>query len=177
MTTQQNNEQEIMNRFDPLLWKFVYSFISRCSKSTVPPEELIQEARLAFLHHIRTHKPEEYHMCRLTILHALCDAVQRTFPVGMPRAVFADKQRRGTFLFHNFDEGEELLIDTDNDYNRIDLALRLMQEARKISPVAEDLLRLKANGYSNRAAAQLLGKTDVQVCRTLKQLRNTLNVG
>ena len=177
MTTQQNHEQEIMNRFDPLLWKFVHSFINRCSKSTVPAEDLIQEARLAFLHHIRTHQPEEYHMCRLTILHALYDAVQRAFPVRMPRVVFIDKQRRGTFLFRDFDEEEERLIDTANDYGRIDLALQLIQEARKISPEAEDLLRLKANGYSNREAAQLLGKTDVKVCRTLKQLWNTLNVG
>ena len=176
MTTQQNHEQEIMNRFDPLLWKFVHSFINRCSKSTVPAEDLIQEARLAFLHHIRTRKPEEYHMCRLTILHALYDAVQRAFPVSMPRAVFIDKQRRGTFLFHDFDEKEERLIDTANDYESIDLALRLMQEARKISPAAEELLRLKANVYSNREAAQMLGKTDVQVSRMLKQLRNALKI-
>ena len=132
---------------------------------------------MAFLQYIRTHKPEEYLRCRLTILHVLCDAVHCEFPVSMPRAVFVDKQKRGTYFFTSSDEELAKLIDAADDYSHMHLVQQMTQEARKISPEAEDLLHLKANGYSNREAAQMLGKTEVQVSRILKQLRNALNVG
>ena len=75
-------EQEIINRYDKLLWKHVHNFKGRCKGTTIPDEDLIQAARMAFLEHIRTHKPEEWSRCGFTILHALCDEARHTVSHG-----------------------------------------------------------------------------------------------
>ena len=47
------SEQEIITRYDPLLWKHVHNFKSRCTGRTISDEDLIQTARMAFLQFVR----------------------------------------------------------------------------------------------------------------------------
>ena len=42
-------EQEIITRYDKLLWKHVHNFKNRCTGRTIPDEDLIQTAQMAFL--------------------------------------------------------------------------------------------------------------------------------
>lgn len=113
MTTQQTHEKEIMRSYDKYLGRIVHTFMRRCRVRTVSAEDLMQEARLAFLKHIRTHKPENYGRCYLTIWHALCDAVVRAHIVKMPHGVFFDQERKmqnwqekpNELLFFSTDDG------------------------------------------------------------------------
>ena len=42
-------EQEIITRYGPLLWKHVHSFKGRTTMKSIPDEDLIQTAQMAFL--------------------------------------------------------------------------------------------------------------------------------
>ena len=171
MTKQQ--ELEILTNYEPLLKKTVYNFIQRCNVRTLSAEDLMQEARMAFLQHIRTHKPEEYGRCRFTILHALCDAVLRQYPVSMPRAVFFDRGKREQWVMVNLDD--EVQYEARNGgYDAADLAAQIMDVVGTLPEEAMKLVKLKLERYSNREAAQKLGMTDVQVSRMLKQIRRLL---
>lgn len=132
-----------------MLGNIVYNFMRRRSEQTMSAEDLMQEARPAFLQHIRTHRPEDYKRCRLTILHALCDAVLKHYPVSIPRGVFfggARKcQRRAAASLE-----EAQYIARDGGYDALDLAAQIME------------------------AAQQLGMTDVQASRMLKRIRRLL---
>jgi len=168
------NEATIMDSYEPLLNKIVNNFTARTTLRTVPREDLMQEARIAFLKHIRTHMPEEYHLCRLTILHALCDAVQRQYPLSMPRAVYLAKEKRAPLFIVNFEKAEEELT-VDGNCEAVDLMNEIMQAVERFPKEAMELVKLKLNGYSNREAAQQLCMTDARVSRMLKQIRRLLD--
>ena len=162
-------EIEILIQHEPLLNAIVNRFIRRCSMPTTSREDLMQEARLAFLLHIRTHRPEEYGRCWLTIWHALCDAVRRDYFVSMPRAVFFNKDQRQHHAAYR-DTLPMVLKNGANPYELSDLLAAVMAEAEKHQPEAVRLVELKREGYSNREAACMLGKSDTWASRTLKRM-------
>jgi len=133
----------------------------------------MQEARIAFLQHIRTHSPEEYHRCSLTILHALSDAVQRQYPLSMPRAVYLAKEKRTPLFIVDFNKADEAFA-LDGSCEAVDLMNEIMEVAEKFPEEAMKLVKLKMEGYSNREAARRLGMTDAWVSRMLKRIRRLL---
>lgn len=172
MTTQEN-EQRTLAEYDNMLWGFVHQFLRRCKSPSVYAEDLIQEARMAFLSFIRTHKAEELYQCRLTILHALCDAVKRCYPISMPRGVFLDRGKRNSYHFSDIDELPEVM-DGGNSYESIELMNQIREISDTLSDKTHELVRLKLQGYSNREAARQLGISDAAVSRRLKQIRQRL---
>jgi len=167
-------EMEILTGYEPMLKNIVYNFMRRCSEQTMSTEDLMQEARLAFLQHIRTHRPEDYRRCRLTILHALCDAVLKHYPVSIPRGVFFGEDRQGQrWAAASLEEAQ--YIARDGGYDASDFAARIMWTVEQFPKEAMKLVKLKMEGYSNREAAQELGLTDVQVSRTLSRIRRLLD--
>lgn len=169
-----NIEATIMNTYEPMLNKIVNKFMAKTSMRTVSKEDLMQEARIAFLKHIRTHRPEEYHRCSLTILHALCDAVQRQYPLSIPRTVFFCKEKRAPLFIVDFNKAEEALA-LDDGCEAVDLMNEIMEAVERFPQEAVELVKLKLNGYSNREAARHLGMTDARVSRMLKQIRRLLD--
>ena len=169
-----HHELEIMTHYEPMLWRIVHNFMSRCSMHTMQAEDLIQEARIAFLMHIRTHRPEDYGRCRLTIWHALCDAVRAQYPVSMPHGVFTNKEKRGTVRLVDVEYMAQALASDEEQYEAVELAAQIMHEVETFPEEATKLVHLKMKGYTNREAAQRLGMTDYQVSRTLKRIRRLL---
>ena len=166
-------ELDILTSYDPMIRKTVYNFMRRCSVQTMSAEDLLQEARLAFLQHIRTHEPRDYGRCRLTILHALCDAVLRQYPLSMPRAVYLSKEKRAPLCIADFNKAEEAFA-LDDGCEAVDLMNEIMEAVESLPQEAMELVKLKLNGYSNREAARQLGMTDVRVSRMLKRIRRLL---
>lgn len=167
-------ELDILTSYAPMIRRTVSNFMRRCSVQTMSVEDLMQEARLAFLQHIRTHRPEDYGRCRLTILHALCDAVLRQYPVSMPRGLFFDGSQRQQWVMERLNN-EAHYMAQDGGFDAADLAAQIMKAVEQFPKEAMKLVKLKMEGYSNREAAQQLSMTDVQVSRMLKQIRRLLD--
>ena len=166
-------EMEILTSYEPMLRNIVYNFMRRCSEQTMSAEDLMQEARMTFLQHIRTHKPEDYKRCRLTILHALCDAVLKHYPVSIPRGVFFGGDRQcQRWAAASLEEAQ--YIARNGGYDASDLASQIMWAVEQFPKEAVKLVSLKVEGYTNREAAQQLGMTDAQVSRMLKRIRRLL---
>ena len=167
------NESRILLAYEPLIRKCVNLFMARAGTGrTSRKDDLLQEARISFLNHIRTHTPEEYGKCRLTILHDLCESVRRDYPMGISRHAFLNKVQ--PLHIYSFDDITGL-EDNQNAFTHSDLKCSLAAVLKNHS--AEDVLlvRMKAKGYSNREAARRLGMSDTQVTRKLKRIRMELN--
>lgn len=163
------SEQEIITRYDPLLWKHVHNFKGRTTMKSIPDEDLIQTARMAFLQFIRTHDPQDWHKCRLTILHALCDEVQRYYPLKMPRAVFLNREKRGIMTMLDMDELEQVIA-RDDEREALEILKEIMEAAEEISPACVELVNLKRQGYNSREAAEALNRSKGWVSQTLSKL-------
>jgi len=163
------SEQEIITRYDPLLWKHVHNFKSRCTGRTISDEDLIQTARMAFLQFVRKHDPQDWHKCRLTILHALCDEVQRYCPMKMARSIYLDKEKREVVHFTNIDVCGEI-VEKQNEQKEFELLLEIMEAAEEISPACVELVNLKRPGYNSREAAEALNRSKGWVSQTLSKL-------
>lgn len=163
-------ELDILTSYEPMLRRTVYNFMRRCSVQTMSAEDLMQEARLAFLQHIRTHRPEDYGRCHLTILHALCDTVLRQYPVSMPRGVFFDGSQRQQWVMERLNN-EAHYMAQDGGFDAADLAAKIMEAVERFPKEAMKLVRLKIAGYGNREATQMLGMSVVQASRTTKRIR------
>lgn len=174
MWNQQNHELDILTSYEPMLRRTVFNFMRRCSVQTMSAEDLMQEARLAFLQHIRTHRPEDYGRCHLTILHALCDAVLKHYPVSMPRGIFFDGSQRQRWVMETLNN-EAHYMAQDGGFDAADLAAQIMEAVEQFHKEAMKLVKLKVVGYTNREAAQRLGMTDAKVSRLLKQIRRLLD--
>jgi len=162
-------EQEIITRYDKLLWKHVHNFKNRCTGRTIPDEDLIQTARMAFLQFVRKHDPQDWHKCGLTILHALCDEVQRYCPLKMARSTYLSKEKREGIHSTAFDECGEIEKEQD-EQKELEVLLEIMDIAEGISKDCKALVELRLRGHTNAQAARLLGKSAPWASVTLNKL-------
>lgn len=167
------NEEQLLLTYEPKLNCIVKSFMKRATTGrTSREDDLMQEARLAFLQHIRTHEPCEYGKCYLTILHALCEAVRRDYPLAISRHDFLNREKPSIHLC-----GMEKAENVETLEGLIEAAeLRCSIEAvlSNGTEQVKELVRLKEIGYTNKQAGILLGMSDCQVTRTLEKLKHNL---
>lgn len=164
------NEEQLLLAYEPKLNCIVKSFMKRATTGrTSREDDLMQEARLAFLQHVRTHEPDEYDRCYLTILHALCEAVRRDYPLSISRRDFFNQEKPSIHLC-----GMEKAEDIETLEGLIEAAeLRCSLEAvlSNSTEQVKVLVYLKEIGYTNKQAGVLLGMSDCQVTRALKKIR------
>lgn len=164
------NEEQLLLTYEPKLNCIVKSFMKRATTGrTSREDDLMQEARLAFLEHIRTHEPDEYGKCYLTILHALCEAVRRDYPLAISRRDFLNREKPSMCLY-SLERAEDIetlegLVEATELRCSLEAVLSNNGEQVKV------LVYLKAIGYTNKQAGILLGMSDCQVTRALKKIR------
>lgn len=164
------NEEQLLLTYEPKLNCIVKSFMKRATTGrTSREDDPMQEARLAFLQHVRTHEPDEYGRCYLTILHAICEAARRDYPLSVSRYDFLNHAKPPVYLC-----GMEKAEDVETLEGLIEAAeLRCSLEAvlSNCTEKVKALVYLKGIGYTNKQAGILLGMSDCQVTRALKKIR------
>lgn len=164
------DETQVLQEYEPMLNKIVNSFMSRASAgSTSRKEDLMQEARISFLKHIRTHQPSEYGKCYFTILHDLCEAVRRDYPFGISRHDFLSSNRQALFIYGLDDVW--MLEDKEEPLSGCDLLCELQAVLETHSQQDSEIIRLKTKGITSRQIAQRLCISETYVSRTLKKIR------
>ena len=164
----QANEEQIIQQYEPMLQRIVKNFRRRCSHPTTSEADLLQEARIAFLEHIRTHEEQDYSRCYRTIIHALFETVRRDYPVYVPY---------GAFRKHDYNK--ITLIDCDavevpsasNELEKIEVTSMFLGFIDELTQEERQLIKLKMNGMTSREAGRRIGMSDVQVHRLLTQIR------
>ena len=151
-------ETEALKKYDAFLWKHVHAFYRSARCQTIPLDDFIQEARLTFLQHIRTHEESEWAACTLTIKGALYDLVRRAYPLKVSRHRFSKTIRErlsfGTVECH----AEELLC--EDDHTDIDLWMHLAgltEEERQIVVMRLEAMTLDEIGKRLGASRQVIG--------------------
>lgn len=163
-----SHEELIMRQYESMLQRIVSSFRRRCSYPTTSEADLLQEARIAFLEHIRMHNEHEYTRCYRTILHALFDAVRRDYPVYVPYGVFRthDFKKISTISY------DAVEVTSDNEsFENIEAASTVSAFLGKLTKQEQQLIKHKIDGMTNREAGQRVGLSDVQVSRALRRIR------
>lgn len=157
-------ELEALEAYDTFLWKQVHSFTRSARYPNARHEDLIQEARIAFLQHIRTHSESEWAACTLTIKGALYDYVRREYPQKVSRHGFG-KALRGGRRFCPFDECTRYIY--EDDHSAIDLTAALDQ----LSEENRELIALKLKGLTVGEIAVQMGKSHQVISHRLKAIR------
>lgn len=164
------NEEQIVKRYEPMLNKLVWRFMVRCPAGRAIRKDLLQEARMAFLEHVRTHGEDEYMRCYRTIFNALYEAVRREYIVHVPHGVFKRETEKGKEVMPFSEIVQGLAL--EEGYEQVEIITDIMQTAR--DEQERRLVRLKLVGLNNRDAGRVLGMNDVQVTRNLQRMRARL---
>lgn len=162
------SEAEALQRYDAFLWKQVHAFV-RLAKRKSPAllDDLIQEARLAFLQHIRTHNESEWAACTLTIKGALYEYARREYPLSVSHHGFG-KALKKQIQFHPIDEYLTALGEWyEDDHTDIDLREALTQ----ISEADKQIVALKLEGMSVKEIASRTGRPPQAISWRLKTIR------
>ena len=169
LTTAQ--EATLLRQYDPLLWSFVNEFHHKGgSRGVDNTEDLIQEARLEFLRHLRRiSDPSEIVLCRFHILGALCAYCRTMALVKIPKYCFSQKLRE-----LECEEGdptniieEQEAMDDDTLFNVV------LHDFLGSLPAEEQLVvQMKLAGYTSREIIPVVkAKGEPQMSRLLSRVR------
>ena len=170
--------REIMERNEAFLKATVYQFMRKCSErnrtGVVSREDLMQEVSFCFLAEVERYGEEAARAHKLTLFHAMYQAVMGAYPLSVPR-------RSGTFKTitdkHLWVEPWEAMADkikTSDTTNRILDRLELRGWLNALSDTDKQIIRWRLEGVSQREIGQRLGLTSVQTCRRMKRIKAKL---
>lgn len=163
-------ETEALQRYDAFLWKQVHAFCRRSRRKQQPLEDFIQEARIAFLQHIRTHPESEWTDCKLTIMRALFDFARAEYPLTCSHHGFR-KILREKKHFYPYDEyltsfGER----HEDDHTDIDLREALAH----LSEIDQQVIVMRLEGFTQREIASRTGRTPQAISRRMQTIRRKM---
>ena len=133
-------------------------------------EELLQDARVAFLGHIRRmENMSRIRACHFTILHALYDRCMEKNAIRLPEHRF--KEEVGNYCFLPLEAAEEIQSkDCFEDAVATELVMKSVLNA--LSPLDRRIMELKQSGYNGREIADILGNcSESTVSRRLTKIR------
>lgn len=149
------SEAEALAKWDAYLWKQAHAFYRLSEQHTITLDDLIQEARLAFLQHIRTHDESMWPACTLTIKGALIECIRRDYPLTVSRNNFTRLLHEG-IVFLTLETG----VDTDgvcyeDDHTGIDLRTAIT----KLNTAEQEIVGMRLEGLTVKAIAKEVGVT------------------
>ena len=164
------SEAEILQRYDLYLCKQAHTFYRLSRQHTLTVEDFIQEARLAFLQHIRTHDKSMWAACTFTVKGAMMECVRRDYPVAVSRNHFKQMLQSG-ICFTSVDE----IIDghgagCEDDHSGIDL-LRFVDRLKEKDRA---IIRMRLEGFSVVEIGKALNISPQAVYGHLKMIRRKL---
>lgn len=164
------SESEALERYELYLWKQVNIFYRKARGQSVTLDDLMQEARIVFLQHIRTHDESEWAACTLTIHGALYDYVRKYYPLSIPRGRFAASKRQKVMF-------DELSIHTESqryyhedDHSAIDLKAAM----KKLKEIDRQIISLKLQGWRVTEISKQMGLSHQMVSHRIKALHGKL---
>lgn len=164
-------EAALLRQYDPLLQSFVNEFHYKGgSRGVDNTEDLIQEARLEFLRHLRRiSDPSEIVLCRFHILGALCAYCRTMALVKIPKYCFSQTlrgvQREDGDVASIIEQQET----TDDD---ILFNIELDEFLNSLPPEERIVVRMKLDGYTSREIIPVVeAKGEPQMSRILSRIR------
>ena len=161
------SEAEALAKWEAYLWKQANAFYRLSEQHTITLDDLIQEARLAFLQHIRTHDESMWPACTLTIKGALMECIRRDYPLTVSRNNFTQLLHKG-IVFLTLETG----VDTDgicyeDDHSGIDLRTAIT----KLTTAEQEIIGMRLEGLTVKAIAKEVGVTPQTITNRLKSIR------
>ena len=164
------SEAEALAKWDAYLWKQAHAFYRLSEQHTLTLDDLIQEARLAFLQHIRTHDESMWAACTLTIKGAMMECVRRNYPLKVSRNNFKRLLHEG-IVFLALETG----IDTDgicyeDDHSGIDLRTAIA----KLTTAEREIICLRLEGLNVMEIADKTNTSHQKISYRLKVIREKM---
>lgn len=164
---------EIITRNESMLRGIVTAFMRKVSNASrggmIDREDMLQEARYAFIIEVRRYGEAVAVTHRRSIWHALYEAARRALPVKVSYAAYR-KDRRQAMLIEEWDGDNE----EHQQAGRIDAAFGAMTVRMVLEAMNErerEIVRLRLEGLSQREIGLKIGLNDVQMCRAMKRIR------
>lgn len=164
-------EATLLRQYDPLLRSFVYDFhFKGGSRGVDNTEDLIQEARLEFIRHLRRiSDPSEIALCRFQVLGALCDYCRAMALVKIPKYCFSQTLRE-----LQREEGDATSIMEERETTDDDALFNLELDdfLKSLPPEERIVVRMKLDGYTSREIIPVVkAKGEPQMSRLLSRIR------
>ncbi len=133
-------------------------------------EDLLQEARLAFLHHIRRIPDESaIPLCQFDIFGVLCAYCRAMALVRIPKYCFKEEIRK----VRRADYTDALLEPDRTSSVGMELSVEIRDFENTLSETERRVFRMKREGYSNREIIPRAGVAgEPQMSRLLKSVRS-----
>ena len=161
------SEAEALAKWDAYLCKQAHAFYRLSEQYTLSVDDFIQEARLAFLQHIRTHDRNMWAACTLTIKGALMECVRRNYPLSVSRNHFCQTMKAG-LRFTSLDEITfEHGASREDDHSGIDLKTAIAQ----LTTEEQQIIGMLLEGWSVTEIADRMGKPHQTISYRLKAIR------
>lgn len=169
----QQTEQEILEQYKPYLRHVVGNFIFRTHlrSPVLSFDDLMQEASIWLIKTYRKGGIDAVLTRRVDLHGTLCDAVNRSYPIRIPRNAFY-RMSEGEYKFVPIKEGIQKTEDVEGAaVLRADLA----DAVSGLPPRDRSIVRMKAEGRTQHEIAQCIGVSDAFVSTQLKRIRSQLN--
>ena len=163
-------EAEALQRYDAFLWKQVNLFVRKSIRRRQPFDDFIQEARIAFLLHIRTHDESEWAACTLTIRRALYDFARASYPVKVSHASFS-KVLKAKQAFQPYDESIDWSAHVHED-DHTDMDIRIMLD--HLSNEDRQIAQMRLEGWTLMEIVSKTGKAYSTICYRLKAIQRKI---
>lgn len=166
-------EAEALQRYDAFLWKQVYAFCRLSKRQQQPLDDFIQEARLAFLQHIRTHPETEWNACTLTIKGALYEYARKEYPLTVSHNKFS--KVLGEKIYFIGDAQYEMEVYKagkrhEDDHTDIDLR----QALDNLSESDRQIICLKLEGMTAKEIGDRTGKTPQAISLRIRTIKRKI---
>lgn len=163
-------EAEYLIRFEPFIQRQVRDYQSRhAQQNCIDLDDLLQEARIVFLNHIRKIPDESTIMnCKYAIHGALCELSRSMSLVRIPKYCYGDEIRKIQQVDY-----EDAVLESDERYAYgAESELILREFENTLTEKERIVCRMKQHGYSSREIIPFVGVAgEPQMSRLLKSVR------
>lgn len=171
-------EQAILSQYRPYLMGRVNTFLckgnGRCN-AVLSQQDLLQEASIWFLNEYRQGGLEAALTHRLSLHRALYDAVRRAYQISMPYGVYRTRPKDVNRFVPSDASAESCPVTgwysmEDDVIFHADVSSAIA----RFSGEEQEMLRMKANGMTQREIARHIGVSQAYVCRAFKDMRKRI---
>ena len=164
-------ESALLRQYDPLLHSFVHEFHRKGgSRGVDNTEDLIQEARLEFLRHLRRiPDPSQIARCRYHVLGALCTYCRTMAIVQIPKYCFHQTVREVVCVR---DVEDTVPCQRTNAEDEALLNVELDRFLETLTPEEQTVVQMKLDGYTSREIIPVVkAKGEPQMSHLLSKIR------
>lgn len=166
MRLSREQEVELLTKYRPYLARMVREYLSRVPlDAAVHYEDMMQEANLAFLLHIRKMREiTDVYLCRLHVFAALRRYRESQFIVNIPHYRFSE--------YRNSFSACALTPDRESEATSGEVADELLADEflDTLSENEHAAVELRQDGYTNREIGRKIGLKDWQITRLFQRI-------